>query len=267
MNSELNLKALVEAARAGGAVLKKYFGTQLTIKQKKTVGDFQTAADVESEQAILQVLTKAFPQVNIHAEESGQTEKGSDYTLCIDPLDGSNNFVIGIPYFSVSIALMQGNETVASVVYDPMTERLFSATKGQGATLNGHPLQVNAISDVKQSTISHVCGYLTSADYHAALYNQLDKHLDCKRVLTNWALALDFCLLASGQIEGIVVYDVDTHDCAAGRLIAREAGALITDLDGHGDHDRNTKFVVSNGTSVHQLLVKTAQTVFMKKDV
>src|SRR3989344_752859 len=108
-----DVKNLIKAAHAGGEILRKYFGKTLNPIEKSTLWDFQTEADVGSEKAILKILRRSFPKYNIHAEEEGKTDNGSEFTIVIDPLDGTNNFVLGIPNFSVSIAVLHKNKAVA----------------------------------------------------------------------------------------------------------------------------------------------------------
>lgn len=131
----LDIKPVLQAAQAGGKVLKGYFGKNLEITQKTTVGDFRTQADLDSEKAVLDILGQAFPEYNLHGEESGLQDKGSEYTFFVDPLDGSNNFVLGIPYFSCSIRLMKGDQGIVGVVYNPMADQFFFCSSGARSKL------------------------------------------------------------------------------------------------------------------------------------
>jgi len=133
MITDIDIAPIIQAARAGGAVLLKYFGTSLATTRKTTAADFRTKADTESEAAILSILAAAFPAFNIISEEQGETDKKSDYSFFVDPMDGTNNFVLGIPNFTVSIGLMHKDEIVAGVVYHPLLDRVYHAQAGQGA--------------------------------------------------------------------------------------------------------------------------------------
>src|SRR3989344_5246960 len=130
MNST-DQKAIMKAATAGGKVVRNYFGKAVTITEKSRASDVFTEADVESEAAIIAILEKAFPAHNIFSEECGFINKKSEYTFYIDPLDGTNNFSLGIPNFSVSIALVRGTETVFGLVYLPVVDLLYHAVKGK----------------------------------------------------------------------------------------------------------------------------------------
>lgn len=259
MNSDthmkpVDIKPVILAARAGGQVLKKYFGRSLQVEEKSSPSDFRTIADLEAESAVLEILGRAFPDFNLHGEESGLQDKGSDYTFFVDPLDGSNNFVLGVPYFSCSIGLAKKGDGVIGVIYNPITDQLFSAHTGQGAFLNDQAIRVSAEQQPERSTVTLACGYLTPTELQNQLFNQL--HGKLKRVMMNWGVALDFCLLASGKIEGIVFKDLDIYDFAAGKVIAQEAGAQLTSFDGSTNlHINHTACVASNGSQLHQQLL------------
>lgn len=243
---------LIRAAHAGGIILKKLFGKTLNIKEKSTSWDFQTEADLGSEKTILKILKSAFPKYNIHSEEKGKFHNNSDYTLIIDPLDGTNNFVIGIPNFSVSIALFYKNEAIAGVVYQPILDQTYFAQKNKGAYLNGKKIRVNNIINPNKITIAHNCGYGINRNYYSKIMSTLrsEKH---NRILTNWSPAYDFCLLASGKIESLITYNSEIYDFAAGKLIAKEAGAKIIDLNGKKESDfRNNKFITSNNKKINK---------------
>ena len=247
-----NIDPLIQAAYAGGKVIQNYFGQSLYIEEKSHITDFRTKADIESEEAILDILTAAFPDYTVIAEESGLQDKSSPYSLVIDPLDGTNNFVLGIPNFSVSIGLFHDDEIIAGVIYIPILDLLFKAEKGKGAWCNDERLKVNAIKEITKATVSYTCGYLKSFQEELPILKRL-RGKSIKRYITNWSPAYDYCLLASGKIEGIINNENDLYDYAAGKLIAREAGALITTFSGEKQNDKDTSiFLMTNGTEIHQ---------------
>lgn len=250
-----DLQKIIDAARAGGEVLKKYFGATLELSQKTIVADFRTKADLESEAAILANLTADFPEFNIVSEEKGSIDKNSEYTFYIDPLDGTNNFVLTIANFSISIGLFKDNEIIMGVIYNPIIDNVYYAEKGHGAFVDGAPLQVNSEADLKNSTVCYSRGYSTPHRIETEVMNQLyDK--GTKRVMSNWSVAFDFCMLVSGRVEAIISSGLELHDCAAGKLIAREAGAKITNFDGSEEKtDKNLTFVASNGTVIHEEII------------
>lgn len=247
-----DLQKIIEAVKTGGEVLKKYFGASLELTQKTSAADFRTKADLESEAAILANLTADFPEYNIVAEEKGSINKNSEYTFYIDPLDGTNNFVLTIANFSISISLCKGDEIIMGVIYNPIIDTIYYAEKGKGAFVDGTPLRVNTEADLKNSTICYSRAYATSHRTETEVMNQLyDK--GAKRVMSNWSVAFDFCMLASGRTEAIISSGLELYDWTAGKLIAREAGAKITNFDGTPEtSDKNPSFVVSNGTGIHE---------------
>jgi len=138
-------RTCIEAAHAGGDILMKGFRKlHLSQVDLKGIGDWVSQVDIDSEKAIVSLIRSRFPDHVIHAEEGGRTESGSDMEWIIDPLDGTANFVHGIPIFSVSIALVREGEILLGAVYDPAGKELFSACNGGGATLNGEPIRVSS---------------------------------------------------------------------------------------------------------------------------
>ena len=249
------LRILVKAARSGGKIVRKYFGQALKIVEKSTLADFQTQADLESEESILKILKKEFPTYNLFTEEGGETNKNSDYTLVIDPLDGTNNFVVGLPTFSVSIGLLYKDEPVAGVVYQPILNDTYTAYKNRGAYLNGRKIKVNKVTDYKKITIFYTNGYKTDLGYHSKMMGSLvgGKH---KRVINNWSAACEYCMLARGKVESVVTDGIELHDFAAGKLIAMEAGAQVIDFTGKKEKNyTNNFFIISNTPEINKYIL------------
>ncbi|MFH1565531.1 MAG: inositol monophosphatase [bacterium] len=248
-----DFEKIIQAAQSGGEILKKYFGEELKIEQKTTAADFRTKVDKESEETILNILSKYFPDYNIFAEESGKKDNGSEYTFVIDPLDGTNNFVLGIPYFSVTIALLKNDETIFAVIHNPITGQTCWAEKGKGAFLQGKKIKVGVEKNITKSSVVYSCSYALS---NSEQTGNIIKNLKCvkkvKRVLTNWCPTFDYCLLAFGKIESIINDDNEIYDYIAGKLIAKEAGAVVTDFKGREQKDKDSVFVASNNEVIHK---------------
>lgn len=252
----MDLNSIIIAAENGGKIVKKYFGEVLEVEEKTTLADFRTKADTESEKAILQVITNRFPDFNILSEETGLIDNKSEYTFVIDPLDGSNNFVLGIPNFSISIGLLKGEKVVVGVIHLPVLNHTYHAQERQGSFLDKKRLHVNKESNIKKVTVSYTCGYVNSSEYTERLKHKLNE-LGIKRMLEYWSPAVEFCLIASGKMEAIINNKIEIYDYTAGKIIAREAGALITDFDGKPENsDKENAFLVSNGTKIHQQLLE-----------
>ena len=245
----------IEATISGGRVLKKYFGKELTTHQKTTVADFFTKADIESEEQIVKELRKHYPDYGIFAEERGMTEKESDYTFIVDPLDGSNNYIMGVPTFSINLGLLHQNDIIFAVVHCPMIDHTYYAEKGRGAYLNNTKIKVNGVTKINQSTVGLNFNYTTPKQRIAAMYSNIYK-LEVKRIVRNWASSIDFSLLAAGKIESVINEGSELYDFLPGKLIAREAGAIITDYNGNDDSDENHKFVASCTQEVHKTILR-----------
>jgi myo-inositol-1(or 4)-monophosphatase len=247
------LDVLKKAARAGGDELKKRFGTALTKTTKTLESDFATDADHASERAILDIITRELPEVSIYSEETGWIKKSSEYTIYIDPLDGTHNFYYGIPIFTVSIALLKGEETIAGAVYNPLLDHLYEGERGEGSCLNNRAIRVNDTADLPRSTIALSFGRGTPRTQVNAVPTALfDDKGTTERYLLQWAPAYDICLVAGGKIAGAVACNLPVYDFLAAKLIAKEAGARVTHFG--KDEDMNGTFVVSN-PHIHEPLV------------
>ncbi len=247
---------LEEAVRCAGVVLMEYFGKQLERTHKTTSADFRTAADVAAEKIIIEAIDEHFPEHNILAEEHGAIEKGSEYTFVIDPLDGTNNFVLGIPAFVSNVALMKSGRTCYGMVYHPVTGDLYTARLGEGAMQNGESIRVNDEGEKGNATVSYYCNYTTPGERVVRFKSTLLEQ-GFQRSLDLWAPGFCFCALASGRLEAVINDGTELYDYAAGRLIALEAGARISDFRGRSEvEESNETFLLTNGTSIHDYLVE-----------
>lgn len=257
---QIEIEPIIDAAKAGGKIIRAYFGQTLEKTQKTSISDFRTKADLESESTILSILEKHFPAFSIHSEEVGIIDKHSDYRFIIDPLDGTGNFSLGLPNFAVSIGLMHHNSVIAGVIYHPITEEAYHATKGAGAFIDGIRLRVNSESNITHAAVASTCGYSTKEknmrqsmlNMQQALFN-----INVKRFIHSWAPTYDYCLLASGRIEAMINYGNELYDHIAGKLIMREAGAEITRFDGALEKDdASCYFLATNGTNIHAQILE-----------
>ncbi|MBU6390480.1 inositol monophosphatase, partial [Patescibacteria group bacterium] len=222
---------------------------------KTCAQDFRTEADTGSEEVIVKMLHKAFPDHSIFSEECGMIRGSSPYIFYIDPLDGTNNFVIGIPNFSVSIALTKGKEALFGVVRAPLLDVTYYAAKGEGAFENGKKIRPSAETALGRSTSAFAAGYRHPKKEVMRLTNALSG--STKRTLWSWSLAYDLCLLASGRIETFVMADgAEPHDFLAGKLIAREAGCVASDFKGKPEKDDfNREFIASANPAIHRAVL------------
>lgn len=219
------------AARAAGEVIRRHFQNRRVVAQK-TARDVLTEADLAAERTVLAELDRSYADFNLYAEESGARQRGSDFTWVVDPLDGTNNFVLGIPYFAVSIALMRSGQPWMGVTYQPMLREMFTARAGAGAWCDARPLRCGAAPPLGRAVLSWVQGHPVGPDHPEAEPLQHRAERCCRRMMRTWAPSLDWCLLARGEVHGLISFDSEPEDQFAGALIAGEAGAVIADFNG-----------------------------------
>lgn len=255
---------LVCAMISAGHSIMRHYGQAMEVVQKSTVADFRTAADTASEKIILDAINRHYPDCSIYSEESGLVDRGSKFMFVVDPLDGTNNFSLGITNFTISVALVEDERVVYGAVYLPVTKELFTASESDGQAyykripgVVSQRLKVNEVADLKNSTICLQNSYTSGREYIAKLSNRLRVTENCKRFMENWSPAYDYCMLAAGRIEAIISNgNDDFYDFAAGRYIAQKAGAKVTGLDGAPVGLRDPNFLVTNGTALHEKLLQ-----------
>ncbi len=255
------LAAALEAADAGADVLRRYFRTADLDVRRKGENDFVTRADGESEAVIIAALRARFPDHHVLAEERGVEAGGaSDFEWVIDPLDGTTNFLQGLPVYCISIACRRrSGELLAGVVLDPEGGNRFAAAKGQGATWNGRKMSV--------SDRPGLAGAFLATGYPWRAHPTLDLYLDAFRdiflqvraIRRCGAAALDLAYTAAGVYDGFFEFRLSPWDIAAGVLLVEEAGGRVTDVDG-GAGSFESGNVVAGGFGVQaELLAKIAR--------
>ncbi|MDF2678942.1 MAG: inositol monophosphatase [Brevibacillus sp.] len=225
------LEIAKEAASVAGAYLQERFLEQL-VPDEELHNDVKLPEDKESERRIIEVIHRHFPNHTIFSEEVGMVSRDEEYLWIVDPLDGTNNYFIGFPYFSISIALQHKGELVLGVVYNPVAGQMFWAEKGKGAYLNGKRLAVNERTDLTRAVGTYIRGRNTVTKEQELDFTR-PFMIHTKRLLRNVAPALDWCLLANGWLDYVVMQRSGIMDVAAGIVIAQEAGAVITDWQGN----------------------------------
>jgi myo-inositol-1(or 4)-monophosphatase len=233
MHDEL-LQVAVAAARAGGEVLVRCYGDADLGAHEKAKNDLVSRADRESEAAIMARIRNAFPGHSILAEESGrQTGAGSaEHEWIVDPLDGTANFLRGLPVFCVSIACYQAGRPLVAVVLDPLRDDLFTAVRGGGAWRGKAPLRLRDRDGLDGAVLA--TGFPFKA--HEALETYLalfrDIFLEARAIRRCGNAALDLAYTAAGVFDGFFEFRLAPWDVAAGGLLIEEAGGVVTDLDG-----------------------------------
>lgn len=228
------LNIAVRAARAGGRVLTKYMDRLDTIKvESKGHKDPVSEVDRLTEAEIVQTLARSYPDHAFVCEESGNTgNPAAEFTWYIDPLDGTKNYLHGYPAFCVSVAVAQNDRLEQAVIYNPVSQELFTATRGAGATLDGRRLRVAKRNSLESALLSSGFGH-AKPDSYRKYRRTLDAFSDsASGVRRQGSAALELAYVAAGRLDGYWQFGLKPWDVAAGALLVREAGGLIGDMRG-----------------------------------
>lgn len=244
------------AARRAGAVLGRNFKKRDRLKvQKKGPNDYVSEADHAAERAVIEVIHKHYPDHAIHAEESG-IQGESDTVWIIDPLDGTTNYLHGFPVFCVSIAVQINGRLEHAVVYDPMREELFTASKGAGAQLDGHKIRASGNKDMEKSLIGTGFPFRQLDGEMGPYLSMLAKVIkNTSGVRRPGSAALDLCYVACGRLDGFWETGLQSWGLAGGTLIIREAGGIVSGLDGSENH-LETGHVLAGTPRIYRGLAK-----------
>ncbi|MBI9077048.1 MAG: inositol monophosphatase [Desulfatibacillum sp.] len=234
------------AAHGAAQVLLRYYGHARIVEKKGEI-DLLTQADKASEEIICRTISRAFPEHAIVAEEGSGKETRSEYTWIVDPLDGTTNYAHGLPLFSISIALARAGKTIFGLVLNPVTQELFMASQGKGATLNARPIAVSGIPGLQDSLV------VTGFPY--GLKTMMPELMDrfsavlpkVQGVRRLGSAALDLCYVACGRFEGFWEQNLAPWDTAAGECIVREAGGRITDFANKEFTPGGNQILATNG--------------------
>jgi myo-inositol-1(or 4)-monophosphatase len=244
MNPTLNIA--IRAARSAGNVIIRNLGKLDTLAiHTKDRNDFVTEVDRQAEQEIIYILRKAFPGHSILAEESGLQE-GDEHQWIIDPLDGTTNFLHGFPQFAVSIAMRHKGRLEHGVIYDPLRQEIFSASRGAGATLNDQRIRVTNRKTLEGSLLG--TGFPFKSQQHLETYLDMFRALfpQTAGIRRAGSAALDLAYVATGRLDGFWEIGLSIWDMAAGVLLIQEAGGLSSDFTGGHEHLESGNIVAGN---------------------
>ena len=271
---DFHLASCIAAAKAAGRVLLDHWGKRgaLPIKQKGR-NDFVTAADRRAEEAVLRLLRARFPDHSIVAEESGES-KGSGgggragtaaagYRWFVDPLDGTTNYIHGVPLFGVSIGLADAEGMRAAAVFDPLRDEMFTAARGQGAHLNGAPLRVSRPAKLDRALL------VTGIPFRSL--DRVDAYLASFRAFVHEAgglrrdgsAALDLAYVACGRYDGFWEMGLSSWDVAAGSLLVTEAGGVVTDFTGRAGYVESGDIIAAS-PEIHSDMLRVVRAAYRK---
>jgi myo-inositol-1(or 4)-monophosphatase len=252
------LEAAVETAMEAGGLLLAEFDRPVKISYKGEV-DLVTQADRRSEQAIVSRLRGFFPKHAIVAEEGGGQESDSPYRWIVDPLDGTTNFAHGYPCFAVSIGLEEAGELVVGVIYQPVTKELFTTARGEGAYLNERRIQVSSIEHLSTSLLA--TGFPSAKRArNPNIHYYWDFTLRSHGVRRDGSAALDLASVACGRFDGFWEFGLHSWDTAAGVLLVREAGGVVTTFSGRPYRMDDYETLASNGR-IHAAMCQVASDI------
>ena len=246
--SSANINVMVKACRKASKILIRDFGEIEKLQVSlKGPGDFVSTADKKVEKILIEELQKARPNYSILSEEIGQINNSDSFKWIIDPIDGTSNFLHGIPHFAISIGLEHNKEIICGIIYDPIKDEMFTAEKGNGSYLNNQRMRVSARSKLKD------CIIFTGGPKHGSMnselsleeYNKFSSHvlIPIRKLGSG---SLDMAYVAAGRCDGFWSRELNYWDIAAGIILVKEAGGFVTDFYGEDKYLENKTILVTN---------------------
>jgi len=248
---------MVKAARkAARSLLRDFNEVEHLQVSKKGPADFVSAADIKAESIIRESLAKSRPDYGFIGEESGETKGANRFQIwVVDPLDGTTNFLHGLPHWAISIALVDDNVLTAGVVFDPVKDELFWAERGKGAFVNDRRLRVSSRRDLTQSLLATGFPFIGKKG-HGAVQRELIKLMPRTAGIRRLgSAALDLAYVAAGRYDGFWERGLNSWDIAAGILIVQEAGGIVHEIDGGYDMMKSGSVLATN-EALHDPVMK-----------
>jgi myo-inositol-1(or 4)-monophosphatase len=252
------LNVMVQAVRKAGRGLARDFGEVENLQvSMKGPGDFVSAADRRAEQTLFEELSRVRPGYGFLMEERGAVAGDDEaHRWLVDPLDGTTNFLHGIPLFAISVALEKNGQVVAGVIFNPVTDELYTAERGAGTFLNDRRLRVAARRDIADAVIGTGVPHLGMAGHQDFLAELRQVMAHCAGLRRIGSAALDLAYVAAGRFDGFWETGLDPWDVAAGSLMIREAGGFVTDGEGK-DRVLDGHSIVAGNEHIHRQLLAT----------
>lgn len=247
---------LIRAALESGKILKENFGGNYKISSKEVLSNLVTEIDKKSEEKIFEIIRKDFPGDYILSEEAGALIQDSEIKWIIDPIDGTVNYAHSIPLTCVSIAVEKKGEIIMGVVYNPLSGEFFFSEKGQGAFLNNDKISVSECNDLRRALLVTGFPYDSSSykpDPVSVFKKFIMKDVPIRRL---GSAALDLCWTACGRFEGFWEYNLNSWDVAAGYLILKEAGGIVTKLSGEEFSVYGKEILAVNNVEIQKAMLE-----------
>lgn len=251
-------KELIKIIKKAGKILKKgyYSNKDVTFKAKK---DLVTKYDVAVENYLKKKFSKKFKEFNIIAEESDNTLIEFNNSIIIDPIDGTTNFVNGVPHTAISVGVYKDKKPYLAIVYNPILDELYEAKIGKGAYLNGEKLEVSKEENFQKALIAN--GFPYSSGTNSDDLNDVIKKLKdilplCQDIRRLGSASIDLCMVAKGTFEGYYEMNLKAWDVSAGILILTEAGGTVSTIDGSEYKLFEDKYIVATNGKIHDELIK-----------
>ena len=247
------------AYKAGNILIKDFREVENLQVSKKGIGDFVTSADLNSEKTIIKILQKAYPEIKILSEETYSKTNLNEHEKkwIIDPLDGTLNFLHGLPHFAISIALMVNEEIISGIKYDPIKDELFWAERGVGAYLNNKSIRVSARNQLKDALVSTGIPWKGMESSHKNYLKILENIMKNSSGIRRYgAAALDLAYVAAGRYDAFWEFNLKTWDIAAGALIVKEAGGYVGNINKNENYLYTGNIYACNNNLVDELTIK-----------
>ena len=252
-----NINVMVKACRKASKIIIRDFGEIENLQVSlKGPGDFVTNCDKKVEKILIEELQKARPNYSILSEEVGKITNDESFKWIIDPIDGTTNFLHGIPHFAISIGLEHNKEIICGIVYDPIKDEMFVAEKGNGSYLNNQRMRVSSRSKLKDCIIFTGGPKHDSKNKDASLkeYNNFSSKI-LVPIRKLGSAALDMAYVAAGRCDGFWQRNLNYWDIAAGIIIVKEAGGFVTDFYGENQYIQNKTILVTN-SKINQEMIE-----------
>lgn len=248
------LNIAIQAARQSSRMIMRYLDQMDKIEvTEKSENDFVTQLDTMSEEIIINEIQKAYPRHAILSEECGRGKNDHEYCWIIDPIDGTRNVMHGYPQFSISIALTKKNVVELGLVYDPIRQEFFTATRGQGAYLNNRRIRISDTRKISQALIGTGFPFRNKENIpnYVRTFERVLK--ECGDIRRAGSAALDLAYVACGRLDGFWESNLQIWDIAAGSLLIKEAGGIVTDLQ-QRDNYLETGHILAGNLKIHKEL-------------